>query len=338
MGWIEATSCDLGLDPAISEESFLDGVAFPFDLDFPRASAVDGHQVMDAVRDYILPHRDLQGERLAEPEPHPTSWSCWPCAGLIVSGLAHAALLAALFFLSLHTYTGSADYRGRSVLVHLIDSDPSVPQEESPGTVDSVASIASLAERRRHATSESVKRPPKELSHLVRNDVTSDKEIAESADFPTKPETIFEEKRRDEDKSARKAQKDVDSPSRSDSVSSIPSVASSPRGMLPAAGKEAADFRVGVLSAIEEAAYFPKKALSKGIHGQAVVQFTLHRDGSITGLALVKTSGSEALDQAAVRILERASKRFPQFPEHFPKESVSYVVPIVFRAKSSGGN
>jgi protein TonB len=108
--------------------------------------------------------------------------------------------------------------------------------------------------------------------------------------------------------------------------------------MLPAAGAEAADFRAGVLSAIEEAAYFPKKALNKGIHGQAVVQFTFHRYGSITGLELVKTSGSDALDQAAVRILERASKRFPQFPDHFPKESVTYVVPIVFKAKPSGGN
>jgi len=338
MGWIEAPFCDLRLDSPVPEEWLLDEAEGNVDLDFTRGRTPDCHQIADSFSVNLRLDNDLQAALLGGWSATPTSESCRPGVGLIVSAVAHAALLAGLFCLSVHTSAGSGDYRGSAVFVRLIDSDFSVPQEENPGTIDSAAAVASLAGRRRHTTSESVKRPSKESFQLVRNEVTSGKEIAESVDVSTKTEQVVAEKRHEDDKSARVDRKDVDSPSRSDSVSSIPSVASSPRGMLPAAGAEAADFRAGVLSAIENAAYFPKKAFNKGIHGQAVVQFTFHRDGSITGLALVKNSGSKALDQAAVRILERASKRFPQFPDHFQKESVTYVVPIVFKAKSSGGN
>jgi TonB family protein len=338
MGWIEAPLCDLRLDSLVPEEWLLEEAEGTLDLDFTRGSAPDCHLVADSSSVNLLLNNDLKATILGGSSPPPASESCWLGLGLVVSAVAHAALLVGLFCLSAHTATGSKDYRGSAVFVHLMDSDPSVPQEESQGAIESAAAVASLAERRRHTTSESVKRPSKTLIQVVRNEVTSGKEISESVDVSTKTEQIVTEKRHEDDKSTQVDWKDVDSPSRSDSVSSIPSVASPPRGVVPAAGAEAADFRAGVLSAIEETAYFPKKALNKGIHGQAVVQFTFHRYRSITGLALVKTSGSEALDQAAVRILERASKRFPQFPDHFSKESVTYVVPIVFKARSSGGN
>ncbi len=151
-------------------------------------------------------------------------------------------------------------------------------------------------------------------------------------------EEVQDEKRSKEETSALKDRQDVASPNKSDSVDSVPSVASAPRVMIPATGSEASDFRASVLSAIEEVAFFPKKALQQGRHGQVVVQFTIHREGSITDLTLVKHSGSEELDLAALRIIQRASEKFPHFPEQFSRESVSYEVPIVFKAKSSESN
>jgi len=220
-------------------------------------------------------------------------------------------------------------------MVHLIHDAPSTPQEESPGSRDSAASAASVAERRRDASDEPVKPVAKESSHL---DVKHEKQITESAERVAKAEEVQDEKRSKEETSALKDRQDVASPNKSDSVDSVPSVASAPRVMIPATGSEASDFRASVLSAIEEVAFFPKKALQKGKHGQVVVQFTIHREGSITDLTLVKPSGSEELDLAALRIIQRASEKFPHFPEQFSRESVSYEVPIVFKAKSSESN
>lgn len=255
--------------------------------------------------------------------------------GLCMSALAHTTLLALVFFLPVHVSTGSGNDKGRAVMVHLIRDEPSMPQDESPGSIDSAASMASVAERKRDAPEERKKHPEKEPSRL---EVTHAKELGESAQQIAKEEETVEEKSRKESTSAVKDRQDVESPNKSDSVNSVPSVASAPRIAIPASGAEAADFRASVLSAIEEVAFFPKKALHSKRHGQVVVQFTIHREGPISGLVLVKTSGSEELDRAALRIIERAAEKFPHFPVHLSRESVSYEVPIVFKAAPSRWN
>ena len=145
-------------------------------------------------------------------------------------------------------------------MVHLIHDAPSTPQEESPGSRDSAASVASVAERRRDASDEPVKPLAKESSHL---DVKHEKQIMESAERVAMAEEVRDEKRSKEKTSALKDRQDVDSRNKSDSVDSIPSVASAPRVMIPATGSEASDFRASVLSAIEEVAFFPKKGPAK---------------------------------------------------------------------------
>jgi protein TonB len=63
---------------------------------------------------------------------------------------------------------------------------------------------------------------------------------------------------------------------------------------------------------------------------QAIVTFTLHRDGSITSVKLSQSSGNSALDRSAQRaILD--SQPFPPMPAQFPKDQTG--IDFVFELK-----
>jgi protein TonB len=331
----EAVSCCLECDLPIPEEGSLEGIECPVTIDLLTEPHPDCSLVEDVCWEHLAPPDDAaeapdEGEELLPGSRSPREWR-----GILASMLAHTALFALLVLVPVHSSTGSGNHEGSAVMVHLIQDAPSTPQEESPASIDSAASAASVAERRRDAPDERPKPLQKESTRL---DVVEEKNATESGERVAEAEHTEEEKRSKEEKSAVKDKHDVDSPNKSDSVNSVPSVASAPRVMIPAIGSEAADFRANVLSAIEEVAFFPKKALQNRKHGQVVVHFTMHRNGPITGLALIKTSGSEELDRAALRIIERAAEKFPHFPAHFSRESVSYEVPIVFKAATSKWN
>ena len=55
------------------------------------------------------------------------------------------------------------------------------------------------------------------------------------------------------------------------------------------------------------------------------------RDGSLANVAIVAHADSKVLDEAALKIVEKASSHFPPVPDSLMKEQVSYVVPIVFK-------
>lgn len=338
MGWIDAAECDLGWDPSAPEGLCPDAVEFLPDLDCSTELGLDFRSGQEWSWEHLPPRQDLPGGVLNESGPRPTAQSAGTWTGLAVSTLIHAGFLAALFFLPLHTSVGTGDHREKALFVRLTDGVPAVPQEESPGALDSASSVASVARRRRASISEPDKLQRNEPVQPVENQVALRRDSPGSVDLTTVIGREHHEERQEPDKSVWEDTSEVETASRSDSVNSIPSVASPPRGVLAAAGSDVADFRAGVLSAIEEAAYFPKKALTKGILGHTFLRFTIHRNGSVTGLSVVIPSGSEVLDEAALKIIQRAAKRFPAFPERLHSESLSYVVPIVFKAKASAKN
>ena len=52
---------------------------------------------------------------------------------------------------------------------------------------------------------------------------------------------------------------------------------------------------------------YPSAARSRGIEGDAMVRFLLDRSGQVTGVEVVKTSGSSLLDAESVELLRRAA-------------------------------
>jgi protein TonB len=110
-------------------------------------------------------------------------------------------------------------------------------------------------------------------------------------------------------------------------------IASLQTRLRAAKGRDLADFKAGVIAAIKEASYFPRKAARKRQYGRALVKFRIHRDGSISGISVARSSGHEVLDKAAKKIVRKASKKFPRFPEKLKTDDLSYLVPIVFKKK-----
>jgi len=63
---------------------------------------------------------------------------------------------------------------------------------------------------------------------------------------------------------------------------------------------------------------------------QVSVRFTLHRNGSVTGIRITQTSGINALDISAQRAIMDAAP-FPQLPPQFPKNAAE--IEFVFELK-----
>lgn len=82
-----------------------------------------------------------------------------------------------------------------------------------------------------------------------------------------------------------------------------------------------------VRAAIERRKRYPTDA--RGISGTAVVRITVGRDGSLRGLALALSSGSAALDQAALRAVQ-AARSFPPAPAGLTDPTYTFTLPMTF--------
>jgi protein TonB len=73
---------------------------------------------------------------------------------------------------------------------------------------------------------------------------------------------------------------------------------------------------------------FPPGAI--GQTGTAKVKFAIDRRGKLISRALVESTGSELLDAAALRMVERAEP-FPEPPAEVKDNGLAFTVPVVFR-------
>ena len=76
------------------------------------------------------------------------------------------------------------------------------------------------------------------------------------------------------------------------------------------------------------AAKYPSKA--KGEDGEALVSFTVGAGGKVMKVALARSSGNDALDNAALAAVDRAAP-FPPIPEAAGRSSWSFTVPVYFK-------
>ena len=59
--------------------------------------------------------------------------------------------------------------------------------------------------------------------------------------------------------------------------------------------------------------------------GRAVVRFTIGRNGAVSGVTLVESSGDRGIDRAALAAL---NTRFPAFPASVTRASLSFAIPL----------
>jgi protein TonB len=73
---------------------------------------------------------------------------------------------------------------------------------------------------------------------------------------------------------------------------------------------------------------YPDEARQRGEEGRLAVRFTMDRSGQVTAVQVVRGSGSETLDQAAVTMLRGAT--LPPLPGAMPQSTITVTVQIRF--------
>ncbi len=91
------------------------------------------------------------------------------------------------------------------------------------------------------------------------------------------------------------------------------------------AGEESHTWQDRLSAWLQAHRVYPDAARRAGEEGSPTIRFTIARDGSVTAVALIRTSGSELLDTAALALLDHA--QVPPLPSNFP-DSVSVTISL----------
>lgn len=243
-----------------------------------------------------------------------------------ISSLIHVTTFCLLGILptSLQAGAGSGRDEGAIISVNITALENLIPQDSNPGSIDSLASKPSIAAKAKKPTEKKIADSTEKL--FDENDINSRSNRIAMIERPKTEEKTNEKKELND-----KEKPNPTSDGELNSMASAPSVASAERQFIPAASGGHEAFKSMVLSAIKEAIFFPKAALKERQHGETVVAFVINRDGSITDLRMEKTSGSKILDEAAIKIVQKAGKKFPPLPESIDENNLEYTVPIMFK-------
>lgn len=99
---------------------------------------------------------------------------------------------------------------------------------------------------------------------------------------------------------------------------------------LSSSGKRAQRKYLGDLMAwLAEHQEYPPALKKKRIEGVVHVRFTVAKDGRVTNMSIVESSGYPELDDAALAVLRRANP-VPKFPRKLKREQMSLTLPIEF--------
>jgi protein TonB len=254
-----------------------------------------------------------------------------------LSGLIHLLLLCILTLVPTHGTGGDETHTTSGVAVRLVEPFDVTPVEESPGSKDSQASLPAVAKRSPILENKSQQTQDPQNRDLLEQSPLGLKAI------PALQKTEEERPPRETERSdtrlaaATAAIEDslaTDSPVTYDSAYSLPSSSSPERRTNSTAAAAGNEYRNKIISAISDAAYYPKKALIEKVYGETVVSFTVNKNGALLSVNISKPSGYEILDNAALTIIKKASQKFPSIPDDVMYESLSYEVPIIFKRRS----
>ena len=86
---------------------------------------------------------------------------------------------------------------------------------------------------------------------------------------------------------------------------------------------------IGGLGGLQERLEYPRLQREAGVQGTAVVQFVVSREGAVTDPTVIRSSGNDGLDQAALAAVRGA--RFEPGRQRGEPVRVRFAVPIAFR-------
>jgi len=80
------------------------------------------------------------------------------------------------------------------------------------------------------------------------------------------------------------------------------------------------NWKAGFNQWVNDHIYYPQAAVEQGQQGASTIEFTVHRDGSVTGVHLLNSAGSPFLDQAWLGIF--LHNNVPPFPPGSPSDTI----------------
>jgi periplasmic protein TonB len=247
------------------------------------------------------------------------------------SALVHTTCLCLMAFFPVLDAGGTTVGAGNVIMMRVVAHEDVIPQDESPASIDSAESAPSKA-RRDKRREQRPPEPPRTQPDIYETGPSPGTIVMKEKPEPTDRQSEQDPPERERSK---KPEDNQEGDALQDSAASLPSTASAERRFIPAAGREGNAFDAMVLSAIREAIFFPKAAFNQRHHGEVVVAFAITKDGSLTDLRITKPSESAILNEAAVKIIEKAAKKFAPLPDTVYRERLDYVVPILFKEKRS---
>ncbi|MCT7375288.1 TonB family protein [Chelativorans salis] len=84
-----------------------------------------------------------------------------------------------------------------------------------------------------------------------------------------------------------------------------------------------------IVSRLRRALRYPSAAKRERLRGEVQVAFTIAGSGAVSGVRVVRSSGSPVLDQAAIETVQRAAP-FPAIPDGAGRSSWPFTVPLAF--------
>lgn len=84
-----------------------------------------------------------------------------------------------------------------------------------------------------------------------------------------------------------------------------------------------------VQARLRRAQRYPREARPRKLEGTATVGFTVVRSGAVTGIRLLRSSGHDILDTAALDVVRRAAP-MPPIPDDVGRPEIRFTVPIRF--------
>jgi protein TonB len=97
----------------------------------------------------------------------------------------------------------------------------------------------------------------------------------------------------------------------------------------PSSAAQSAYYRL-LLAQIKRSKRYPDDARREGKEGTVYLQIVVQRIGRIRSYDIVKSSGFQELDDAAVQTLVRANEHLPPFPDEITDQELRFGLPIRF--------
>ena len=87
-----------------------------------------------------------------------------------------------------------------------------------------------------------------------------------------------------------------------------------------------------MMAFVQENMKYPEDAKIDGKEGRVLCSFIIDKEGAVTEVRVARSSGTQSLDDEAVRVVSLMPKWEPGKVEGKPVR-VRYIIPIVFRLK-----